>query len=190
MFNARGRMDNDQCGSTLKNLESVNTCNYVLKNYHLGNCDMKKTIQFATSQPNVFYNGTHQIGMTGCNVEQNSDLLIGSTQTKPKCRISLLERPFKTVPFLGRGPNNPELESQMFLGNQESNRKTVNLNSEKSYIPYRHYPLIEPIRQSVTNPQYLIESDASETWVRGGESSREKSKKKSHASEHNKYQYY
>jgi hypothetical protein len=38
---------------------------------------------------------------------------LGSLQTHPKCRISLFQRTFLTVPYLGKGPFNPDLESQL-----------------------------------------------------------------------------
>ena len=33
--------------------------------------------------------------------------------SKPKCKISLIQRPFSTVPYLGRGKSNPVLESHL-----------------------------------------------------------------------------
>ena len=64
--------------------------------------------------------------MGGCNIDTNSDLLIGTINTHPKCRISLLERPFKTVPYLGRGSSNPVLESHIQQGDMITNKKSIN----------------------------------------------------------------
>ena len=74
---------------------------------------MKKPIDFATQQPNVFYNGGAGIcGAGGCNIQSDSKLRIGTIQTHPKCKISLQQRPFATVPYLGRGPPRPILEAR------------------------------------------------------------------------------
>ena len=48
--------------------------------------------------------------------------------------------------------------------------------SEESYISHHHYPLLDSIRQTVTNPQNLVEDSAVQGWVRGGANSRELSR--------------
>ena len=102
-FDGLSRIGNDSCGLSQKNIQNVASANYNLTNFFSQDCGMKRPIEFATSQPNIFYNGSHQVGMGGCNIDANSDLLIGTVNTHPKCRISLYERPFLTVPYLGRG---------------------------------------------------------------------------------------
>ena len=82
-------------------------------------------------------------------------------------------RPFKTIPYLGRGSGNPTLEARLQQGDQMTNKKSSNLNAEKSFIPYSNYPLIQPIKDSITNPEYLVEGVANEGWVRGGVPSRD-----------------
>ena len=168
MFNQESRLVNDQCGYTLKNKESTEACNYRLTNFYTKNCNMSDVIDFATTQPSIFYNGGHQTGMNGCNIKENSELLIGGVQTHPKCRISLQSRPFS---------------------NQDNHKKSVQCSSEKSYIPYSHYPLLEPIKQKITNPKHLVEEDASSGWIRGGISTRDLTRQKNFAEQHNKYQY-
>ena len=142
MFNQESRLVNDQCGYTLKNKESTEACNYRLTNFYTKNCNMTDIIDFATTQPSIFYNGGHQTGMNGCNIKENSELLIGGVQTHPKCRISLQSRPFLTVPYLGQGPGDCEIETKMLHSNQDNHKKSVQCSSEKSYIPYSHYPLL------------------------------------------------
>ena len=44
----------------------------------------------------------HQTGIGGCQIDTNSNLMIDKL-IRPACKISLLERPFRTVPYLGRG---------------------------------------------------------------------------------------
>ena len=94
-------INDDSCGIAEKEMLNNNFGNYSVQSYFLQNCGMQKPINFATSQPNVFYNGSHTVGLGGCNVDSDSNLRIGSIQTNPKCRISLQQRPFLTVPFLG-----------------------------------------------------------------------------------------
>ncbi len=100
-------------------------------------------------------------------------------QTNPKSRISLEERPYKTIPYLGRGVSNPELESKLQQGDQITNKKSVNTVTEMSHIPLRHTPMLDPLRHSITNPEKLIESVADQNWVRGGMDTRDLFKEKS-----------
>ena len=145
---------------------------------------MKRPIEFATTQPNINYTGGYQVGAGGCNIDTNSDLLIGTINTHPKCRISLYERPFKTVPFLGRGSSNPVLESHIQQGDMVTNKKSINTTTEQSYIPYMNYPLLPSIENSITNPANLVEGVAAEGWIRGGAPSRELQKDLDYKSGH------
>ena len=99
--------------------------------------------------------GSHQTGIGGCQIDTNSNLLIDKL-IRPACKISLLERPFATVPYLGRGNGNPELESQLQQGDQAINRKSVNHLAEKSYINHRYTPMIPELASSITNPQIVL----------------------------------
>ena len=189
MFNQESRMITDQCGYTLKNKESMEACNYRLTNFYTKNCNMTNIIDFATAQPSIFYKGGHQTGMNGCNIKENSELLIGGVQTHPKCRISLQSRPFLTVPYLGKGPGYCEVDPKLLHSIQDNHKKSVQCSREKSYIPYVHYPLLEPIKQNITNPKHLVDEDASSGWIRGGISTRDLTRQKNFAEQHNKYQY-
>jgi hypothetical protein len=111
-------------------------------------------------------------------------LLIGTINTHPKCRISLYERPFKTVPFLGRGSSNPVLESHIQQGDMVTNKKSINTTTEQSYIPYMNYPLLPSIENSITNPANLVEGVAVDGWIRGGAPSRELQKDLDYKSGH------
>ena len=145
-------------------------------NHNVGDCFMSKPINMATSQPNVFYKGTHQMGLGGCNVDVNSNLSIGQIQTHPKCKLSLYQRPFLTIPYLGKGPHNPVLESKMAQGESFVNRKSVNPLSERCYQPYSTTPMIPTLEATVANPANLVEGVAAEGWIRGGLPSRELAK--------------
>ena len=118
------RIGNDDCSMDQRSIQNVNSCNYTLQNYFASDCSMKKPIALATTQPGINYKGGFQNGAGGCNIDTNSELLIGSIQTNPKCRISLQERPFLTVPFLGRGPSMPVKESQLLQGAYNPDKKS------------------------------------------------------------------
>jgi hypothetical protein len=172
-FENMSRIGNDPCFQDQNDLQNIGACNYLLENYFANDCTMKKPIQLATSQPCVFYNGPSPVGDGGCVVDESSKLLLGSIQTHPKCRIDLFQRPFATVPYLGRGSVDPVLESQILQGELLTNKRSVSHITEKSYIKYHNIPLIDPIKERITNPAYCVEGVASEGWIRGGIPSRE-----------------
>jgi hypothetical protein len=172
-FDNMSRIGNDNCYLDQESIQNINACNYLLQNYFASDCSMKKPIDLATSQPGIFYNGGYNTGAGGCNIDDNSDLMLGSIQTNPKCRIDLFQRPFATVPFLGRGSVCPILEAQMQQGETNTNKRTVTQLSEKSYLSYSEIPLLPDIKERMTNPAYSVEGVASEGWVRGGVPSRE-----------------
>ena len=107
-FNNLARIGEDGCSLGQRSIQNAESSSYMLQNFFSEDCTMKRPIEFATSQPSINYTGGHQVGAGGCNIDTNSQLLIGgSALTHPRCRISLLQRPFATVPFLGRGQSNP-----------------------------------------------------------------------------------
>ena len=150
---------------------------------------MKQPIALATTQPGIMYNGGSGSGAGGCNIDSSSNLLIGSIQTHPRCKISLFQRPFATVPFLGRGSVDPVLEAQIMHGELLTNKRSVNKLSEKSDIKYQFTPLIPSVKDRVTNPVYSVEGVASEGWVRGGIQSRDLTRDRDFYNSHTPDQY-
>jgi hypothetical protein len=171
------RIGEDEGGLTQDNLFNKSHTDYMLESYYKTSCNMKQPIEFATSQANVNYCAAggkgNQCGLNGCHIDDNSKLLLGSVQTHPKCKYALSHRQFLTVPYLGRGPYDPNAESLLLQTDTFSNnKKSVNTLSEKDYSSLTQYPLIPSIQSTVTNPKFLVESEASEGWCRGGECTR------------------
>ena len=99
-FDNLSRIGDDVCGVSEREMQNENFGSYSVQSYFAKNCGMASSINFATSQPNIFYNGSHQCGLGGCNIDTNSKLLIGSIQTK---NVEFLTgKTLLTVPFLGK----------------------------------------------------------------------------------------
>ena len=169
-------LNDDSCSISEKEVQNNNFGNYSVQSYFLQNCGMQKPINFATSQPNVFYNGSHTVGLGGCNVDSDSNLRIGTIQTNPKCRISLQQRPFATVPFLGRGPSRPLEESKLQQGGFSGDKKSCKNLTEKTLRV--NQDLVPSLKASIQNPANLCEGIAADGWIRGGLPSRELSRDK------------
>lgn len=172
-FDNMSRIGNDSCAQDQTTIQNIQSCNYLLENYRLADCGMKNPIDFATSQPGVNYSGSNSMGIGGCNVDDNSNLLLGGTQTHPKCRIDLFQRPFATVPYLGRGAVDPVMEAQIQQGEMNTNRRTVTNLTEKSFLKYNQTPLLPSVKERVSNAAYSVEGAAAEGWIRGGAPSRD-----------------
>jgi len=188
-FDNISRIGNDSCCISQTDIQNVNSCNYMTQNYFAADCSMKNPIALATTQPGIMYNGGYNSGSGGCNIDDSSKLQIGTIQTHPKSRIDLFQRPFATVPFLGRGSVNPVIESQIQQGELIVNKRSVNNLSEKSYIKYHQTPLLPAVQQKMNDTTNKIESDASEGWIRGGVPSRELTRDTDYFNKHSTYQY-
>lgn len=174
-YNLTG-INDDVVGLSEVDLQNQQFGSYTTQNFFEKHCGMKQPISFATQQPNVFYNGgPGVVGANGCNVESDSDLRIGTIQTNPKCRISLQERPFKTVPFLGRGKSNALKESKLQQGTYFPDKKSCRQITEKSFRT-TDVDLVPTLKATIQNPNNLVEGVANKGWIRGGLPSRDMSR--------------
>lgn len=172
-FDRMSRIGTDLCSMNQSDIQSVKNNNYMLTNHFVQYCNMKKPINFATQQPNVNFTGSHSVGLGGCNIDENSFLTIGRIPTNSPCKLSLLQRPYLTVPYLGRGNVDTNQETFILQGEQNVNRRSINQLSEQSYMRYSNIPMIPSLHNSITDPSHIVESVADEGWVRGGVASRE-----------------
>jgi hypothetical protein len=173
------RLGDDKTDLSQRTLQNSEFANYILDSFR-PSCPMNTAIDFATSQPNINFTGSRQLSVGGTNIAESSSLLINDI-SRSKCRISLLERPYLTIPYLGRGKCDPMLESQMQQGDFANNKKSINPSSEVCYTPYYNTPMIPSLQATINNPANLIESSAAEGWIRGGLPSRELARDKDYA---------
>ena len=162
LFNAMGRIGVD---STQRNLSNTRYAEYTLDGVQNGD----SYVQFATSAPTINFRGTVGGGLPGSAVDFDSLLMIKAEQQRAFEKLQLVQRPFATVPYLGRGAIDPALESQLRQGEAASERKSVSTNSETTHV---EYPIMDSVKDRVTNPNYSVEEAALDGWVRGGQASR------------------
>ena len=170
-FNSLSTIGNDTATLDQRNIQNIAIGNYELENYYPA-CPMDKAKDFALKQPNFFYKGGGEGGIKGCEMDANNELKF-THLTKPACKIRLETRPYLGMPYLGRGPYHIDHESELLLGDNALNKKSVNLTMEQNFSQHHNYPLIDSLKSSITNPAYLIEEHAMDGWTRGGMSARE-----------------
>jgi len=171
IFQNQGR--SDDIDTTQTNLDNTRFANYILSNF---NNDQPSTehIQFATQQPAFNFNSmTHGSGLNGEAVDTDSNLVIKKEQDRALEKLQLFQRPFVTVPFMGRGFSNPVLESRLLQGESTLQQKSVGTVTEESFAPYSLMPLDAHMQQQVVDPRFNVEEYALQGWVRGGSTTRD-----------------
>jgi hypothetical protein len=113
---------------------------------------MDATISTAMRQPGMQYKGGNGVSHDGKNIDVSSKLSLGSTLDITYGPLNLMPRPFLSVPYLGRGTVNPDIEIEMRKGLQYSNKKTTTNSSEKSYINLKYTPLLDEVQTQLSNP--------------------------------------
>ena len=183
-FYQSSRIGEDKTDVSQRNMQNTEYANYLLDTFRPAG-PMANPIDFATSQPNINFKGSYQVSVGGSNIDDSSKMLL-SNMSKPKCRISLNQRAYNTVPYLGRGKCDPMLESQMQQGDFAFNKKSINPSSEVCYLQYSQTPMLPMLKATINNPANLIESSAAEGWIRGGLPSRELARDKEYTGALNK----
>jgi hypothetical protein len=173
LFNNLGRIGADNVDNTQRNLANTRYANYILE--PPSNATLSDShLMFATQQPKInFRGGGGGVGIPGGVIDNDSLLLIKSEQQRAFEPLQLIQRPFATVPYLGKGSVDPVLESQLLQGQAVSDRKSLATVMDKPYIDYDSYPLMSDVKDRVTNPAYSVEESALSGWTRGGAPTRE-----------------
>jgi len=173
MFNNLGRIDSDTTDKSQHNLQNIRFANYQLSSYFSETLS-NSHIQFATSQLGMMVDGS--IGAAGFSpaiVDTDSSLIINKEQERSLDKLVLSQRPFLTVPYLGRGSCDPSLESKLQQGEIVSDKKSVSTIMNKSFMGYTLYPTDDNMTNHVNNPSFTVEEAALDGWVRGGSSTRD-----------------
>jgi hypothetical protein len=159
-FFSMGRTDNDVTDKTQKNISNVKYGNYVTSDLFSNN---DTHVKFATQQPVLLPNGmTFGEGIPGRFVDVDSQLSLKKINERVFGRndipnsvtlekLSLQQRLFTTVPYLGKGFSNPVLESQLMTGEPIHSMKSVGTVTEQSFLPLSLYPVSLERQQGVLN---------------------------------------
>jgi hypothetical protein len=175
LFNQLGNISSDNTDSTQRNVQNIKFGNYQLSNFFEPDTN-NSYLDFALNQKAVVFNGiAGGFGLGANSIDTDSILTIKQENERPLEKLQLNQRPFATVPYLGRGSCDPSLESQLQQGEFASDKKSVSTIMEKSFMGYSLYPTDEKMEEQVTNPKYTVEEAALNGWVRGGATTREMS---------------
>lgn len=166
-FNNMGNLGSDLTDQTQRSVQNTKFGTYTVSNYFSQNLDSQ--VQFATSQPGIFVGDG--FGVSPIAMDAGASLY-KPEQSRELERLQLFQRPFATVPYLGRGAGDPTIESQLWQGELVRGLKSTSTISEKNYIDYASYPLQDELKSQFANPSRSIEELAMNGWTRGGSDTR------------------
>jgi len=170
MFNKFTGLGEDKCYLSQTEIQNKGFSEYTTST---PSRSIDSTMDLALSSGMNYIGGKNSVGIEGSTIEQSNNLLLGSKGTHPHNKLSLRERSYLTVPYLGRGESNVDAESTLMHGEDHcENKKSLFPMSEESYLQYSNTPLIQDIEEKITNPKYLVEGSHN-GWIRGGLPSRE-----------------
>ena len=162
------REKNDTCAYNTDYRESVGPGRYANTNLVP---DRATVIPQALSNPTVI--AAEGFGFDQKEVDNDSILRNNPTlEGRSKCPLRVQSRPFVTVPFMGRGRGNQELESKLQQSEFVRTGRECGTVSE-TFLSGQFTPLIPHLEANVQNPKNLVSEAAADGWIRGGIPSRQ-----------------
>lgn len=143
--------------------QSKGSGQYVLTD--LNDNQRKNLIESATENPRI--NFKDGMGFDQRNIDVDSKVSFSKVKSEKKHQKQLFERPFKSMPYLGRGYHSVDDES--FLNSPEITRQSKNCSAMAGvFIENQYTPLIPTLSEHVQNTYHLIPEDNNKKWLRGG----------------------
>ena len=174
-INQKTRLIYDACYNNQNRNQSTYPGDYSISNYHSCKCKIPEVKKLALEQPGYaglqFKDGFGWTSMLGCNIDEDSRLRNAKNLTNLRCINQLSERPYKTVPYMGRGVGNPCQESMLVPGEDTYQEKPCNNLSGRDLTDYRLTPMVPCLKKSIQNEKHIIEEENG--WVRSGVPSRQ-----------------
>ena len=110
-------------------------------------------------------------GSNNRQIDAESVLKLQSEFKNNRCLIRQQARPFLTVPYMGTGRGNADVESLLIHPEQVRQGKECGSITEQGFDGVFE-PLIKPVKENIQNPQHLVPEVAANGWIRGGIPSR------------------
>ena len=165
--NYKAMTHDDKCFIDIDTRQSIGPGNYGVTNLYDCECLIPDVVKTATDNVCIpFKNGND---VAPCVIDDSSKLRIGLQRRFPKCNQQLFERPYLTVPYMGRGQLNVDEDSVLKFSEDTKLKRSSNVLSGIT-IANSFTPLLPYLEWNVQNPQHLIEEE--QGWIRSGAPSR------------------
>lgn len=110
-------------------------------------------------------------GVNNQRIDDDSMLRNEPAFKSNRCNIRAQARPFLSVPFMGGGRGNPDVESLLLHAEQVRMGKECGTVTETTF-QNQYTPMIPVLKANVQKPANLIPEVAADGWIRGGIPSR------------------
>ena len=173
-FNIQGltRLNDDKCYKELEHITNVKQGKYMTSNYRNPLCKNNNILKTSVSQPIIIYkDGYGWTSLNGCNIDIDSKFRNSRNLTNLRFINQLEKKPISTIPYMGRGMGNINIETELQPGNTTYKTRPCN-NLSGIYID-RFVPQVPNIRSTIQNPKYIITEDSDINWIRGGQPTRQ-----------------
>ena len=166
-INYKAMAHDDKCFIDIDTRQSIGPGNYGVTNLFQCDCLIPDVVKSATD--NVCVPFTNGYDVAPCVVDDSSKLRIGLQKRFPKCNQQLFERPYLTVPYMGKGELKVDQDSELKFSEDTKIKKSSNVLSGVT-IPNYFTNLLPYLEYNIQNPIHLIEEE--QGWIRSGAPSR------------------
>jgi len=117
--------------------------------------------------------GREGFGYNNAAIDADSRLRNDNTNpTRQRCPLHLQSRPFATVPYMGNGRGNPDVESSLIYSEWARIERPCGTVTE-TFFDNQFTPLVPHLAAHIQNPSNLIPEVAAGGWIRAGIPSRQ-----------------
>ena len=141
--------------------------------YQTTNLVPKQSAAVAVEYPNPTLLGREGYGYNNAQIDSDSSLRTNPTlEGRSRCPLHVQARPFATVPYMGGGKGNPDVESGLIYAEFGRIDRPCGTVTE-TFFSNQFVPLIPHLSQHIQNPSNLVPEAAARGWIRGGIPSRQ-----------------
>ena len=117
--------------------------------------------------------GREGFGYNNSDIDADSRLRNDQQQAgRQRCPLHVQARPFATVPYMGNGRGNPDIESKLIYPEWARIERPCGTVTE-TFFDNQFVPLVPHLAAHIQNPSNLIPEVAASGWIRAGIPSRQ-----------------
>jgi hypothetical protein len=126
----------------------------------------------AVEYPNPTMLGREGFGFNNAQIDEDSRFRNEAQQAgRQRCPLHVQSRPFATVPYMGNGRGNADVESSLIFSEFARVERPCGTVTE-TFFDGQFTPLVPHLAKHIQNPANLIPEAAAQGWIRGGIPSR------------------
>ena len=167
VINSFTRVHDDGCEVAQQHKDSTGPGKYFVTNLTPAQAKAQ-----ATELPNPTLLGREGFGFNNQQIDNDSRLRANPVlEGRQRCPLHVQSRPFASVPYMGRGRINADVESGLIYSEFARIERPCGTVTE-TFFDGQFVPLVPHLAKHIQNPANLVPEVASAGWIRGGLPSR------------------